>query len=450
MDILIQWAQLILALLILVGLHEAGHMLSAKFFGMRVEKFSIGFSPTIFSFKWRETEYAFGAIPFGGFVKISGMIDESLDIESMKAEPKAWEFRSKPAWQRLIVMLGGIIVNVITGVMIFIALTYFNGERVIPMSEVNKTGIVACKMAQEIGFKTGDKIVKVNGNAVASFSEVLSMDVLMNDNPTYTVDRAGAILEIKLPKGFINKLAANSRKKDKEEFIDLMIPFQVDSVMPKTGALIGGLKKGDKIIDVAANKVAYFHELKDVLKQNKGKKVSIKVDRAGEIQDLSIQISKEGTIGFRPKILLKDSVVYLSFLNSIVSGFEKSFGLIVNQNKAFAKIFAGDIDARNSVGSVFSIANMFPPFWDLSIFLTLAATLSMILAFMNLLPIPALDGGHVIFLLWEMITGKKPGDKFLETAQKIGMIMLLSLMVFALSNDVMNFEWVKALFGIKD
>jgi regulator of sigma E protease len=448
--ILIQWSQLILALLILVGLHEAGHMISAKLFGMRVEKFSIGFSPTIWSFKKGETEYALGAIPFGGFVKISGMVDESLDVESLKAAPQPWEFRSKPAWQRLIVMLGGIIVNVITGVLIFILITYFNGQKITPMSEVNKNGIVAYGLGNEVGFKTGDKILKVNDRAILQFSEIMSMDVLLEDNPHYTIEREGKVIDIKLPQNFINKLAKNSKKKDPEQFIDQAIPFEVKGLEKGGGAEKAGIKDGDRIIDVAANKISFFHELQAVLKQNKNKEVAVKVDRNGEIQDLQVKINKEGRMGIGIKSTLKDSVIYFSFGESVVKGFKEAFGFIFMQNKVFGKIFSGEIDARNSVGSIFSIANMFPPFWNTSFFFMLTATLSMILAFMNFLPIPALDGGHVMFLLWEMITGKKPGDKFLETAQKIGMVLLLSLMLFALSNDVMNFNWVKDLFGIKD
>ena len=450
MDILVQWSQLILALLILVGLHEAGHMISAKLFGMRVEKFSIGFSPTLFKFKKGETEYALGAIPFGGFVKISGMIDESLDVESMKAEPQAWEFRSKPAWQRLIVMLGGIIVNVILGVIIFILITFINGQRIIPMSEVNKYGIVAYEMGKEIGLETGDKILKVNGKEISQFSDAVGMDVLLADGAYYTVDRNGKLLDIKIPAGFVDKLAKNSRKKDRQQFIDQALPFQVDSVLNGTGAFKGGLKKGDKIIDVAANKITYFHELQEVLKKYKQKEVPVKVDRAGQIEDLQVKIDKDGKIGFMPKITLKDSVIYPSFGESVVKGSSEAFLLVFYQAKAFGKIFSGEIDARNSVGSVFSIAGQYSTTWNWPAFWMMTGMLSMVLAFMNLLPIPALDGGHVMFLMWEMITGKKPGDKFLENAQKIGMVLLLSLMLFALTNDIMNFEWVKALFGIKE
>jgi regulator of sigma E protease len=450
MDVLVQWAQLILALLILVGLHEAGHMLSAKFFGMRVEKFSIGFSPTIWSFKKNDTEYALGAIPFGGFVKISGMIDESLDVESMKAEPQPWEFRSKPAWQRLIVMLGGIIVNVFTGVVIFIMITYFNGQRVVPMTEVNKYGIVAYEMGKEIGLQTGDKILKVNGKPISLFSDAVGMDILLEDGAYYTIDRNGKPLDIKIPANFVDKLAKNSRKKDRQMFIDYAVPFKVDSVITGTGAFRGGLKKGDKIIDIAASKITYFHELQNVLKTHKDKFVAVKVDRDGTIEDLQVKIDKDGKIGFMPKITLKDSIVYSSFGSSMVTGTKEAFSLVFFQAKAFGKIFSGEIDARNSVGSVFSIAGQYPSTWNWPAFWLMTGMLSMVLAFMNLLPIPALDGGHVMFLSWEIISGKKPSDKFLETAQKIGMILLLSLMVFALTNDIMNFEWVKALFGITD
>jgi len=445
---MIQALQLILSLGILVALHEFGHFAAARIFKIRVERFYLFFDflfplPNVLNFAlWKkkigDTEYGLGWFPMGGYVKIAGMVDESMDLEQMAQEPQPWEFRSKPAWQRLIVMLGGIIVNIILGVFIFINLTFFMGKRVLPMSEINKTGIVAYELGELIGLKTGDKILALNGEPVIEYSDVLDMNKVLDDNSYYTVERNGAKKKVYIPSDFADILAENSRKDEPARFIDHPWPFAVDSVLPNMNAEKAGLKKGDKIIDVAANKISYFHELQNVLKINKGKKVSIKVDRNGEIKDLQAQIDKNGKIGFAPKSLLKDSAIYLSYSESMVVGTKEAFGIVFMQAKGISKIFSGQINPKNSVGSVVSIAKQFPTEWSWPAFWMLTGLLSMALAFMNFLPIPALDGGHVVFLLYEMITGRKPSDKFLEGAQKVGTVLLLTLMVYALSNDITN------------
>lgn len=433
-------AQLILGLSILVGLHELGHLLAAKYFGMRVEQFSIGFPPKIFGVKYGETEYSIGAIPLGGYVKITGMVDESLDTEHLNQEPQPHEFRAKPAWQRLIVMMGGIIVNVILGIIVFIALTFSYGDNYIPMEEVNKFGIVAYELGEEIGFKTGDKIIAVNGVAVEKFEDAISSEVMMGDNSYYTVDRNGEQLDIPIPPGFIEKL---SNKEAAGNFITPALPFEVGKVSKGTGAEAGGLQEGDRIISVAGEKVTFFHELRPILENYKEQTVSVVVNRggvegtSGEEVNLEIAINENGEMGFYPNSLIASEKIDYSFGESVTEGTATAFELTILNIKGIGKVFSGEVSTKSLKGPM-GIAQIFGGTWDWYRFWFLTGMLSMWLAFLNFLPIPALDGGHVAFLSYEIISGRKPSDKFLETAQKIGMVILLALMVFVIFNDVFN------------
>ena len=433
MEVLIMAGQLILGLSTLVGLHEGGHMIAAKLFGMRVEKFFIGFPPKLFGFQKGETEYAIGAIPLGGFVKISGMIDESMDTEAMNKEPQPYEFRSKPAWQRLIVMLGGIIVNVIVGIFIFIVIAYKEGDQFLSREEVNKYGISAGPVAQEIGLKTGDKIVKVNGKSYKNFNDVISSDVFLESNSSYTVERAGKEIDIDIPNNLIEKL---SDPEQKGNFIRPLEPFIVGEIAPGTGASKGGLKEGDEITSINGVNVHFFSELQDNLQKLKGKTVPLTVKRAGVETPLSIAVSEEGKIGFSPKSLLKFSVVEYSLGQAIAVGTDDAFTTVYNNIKGFKKIFRGEVSASKALSGPIGIARMFGGVWDWSRFWYLTGLLSMFLAFTNALPIPALDGGHAVMLTYEIVSGRKPSDKFLENAQKVGMVLLLGLMAFAIFNDV--------------
>jgi len=423
--------QLLLALSILVGVHELGHMLSAKYFGMRVEKYSIGFPPKVFGFKKGETEYSLGAIPLGGFVKISGMIDESLDTDALSKPAEPWEFRAKPAWQRLIVMLGGITVNIVVGVVIFIALTYFYGEEYVSADEVNKRGIVARDLGKEIGLKTGDKILKVNGKSYSRFPEVMSPDVLLSDNSYYTVERDGKTFDIQIPKDLLGKL---SRKKG--DFIEPIFPFEVGRVVGGSNAEKAGLKKGDKIVGVDNTPIEYFHQIQQALAEHKGKTVALKVKRGDETLLLNANVDDKGKIGFAPLDLLPSQTQYFSLGEAVVEGTTEAFSIITNTIRGFGKIFKREVSPSDSLSGPIGIMQEFGGQWIWHKFWLLTGMLSMVLAFMNILPIPALDGGHVLFLSYEMISGRKPSDKFLEIAQKIGMVILLSLMIFAFGNDI--------------
>jgi regulator of sigma E protease len=434
MDTLIMVAQLILGLSILVGLHELGHLLTAKMFGMRVEKFSIGFPPKIIGFKWGETEYSIGAIPLGGFVKISGMVDESMDTEQLSSEPQPWEFRSKPAWQRLIVMLGGIIVNVITGIIIFVVLVYQRGETYYSRDQVIQNGIVALEIGKQIGFQDGDKILDINGLPYESINELSGGEALLSSGGFYTVDRGGEIIKIEIPRGFINSFNSEQAM---SSFINIRVPFDVKEVSPNSSAEKIGLKAGDKIVGVNGSQIAYFNDLQSSLADLKGKEATLLVERNGETLEKSAQISEEGTIGIAVNPLLEPVVKKYGIAESITKGTQRAFGVVIVNAKALGKMFTGEVSAKNVSGPI-GMAKIYGNNWDWVKFWSITGLISMILAFMNLLPIPALDGGHVMFLLYEMVSGQAPSDKFLENAQKVGMVLLLALMVFAIGNDILK------------
>ncbi|MGB3464072.1 MAG: RIP metalloprotease RseP [Cyclobacteriaceae bacterium] len=432
MSAIIMAGQLLLALSILVGLHEAGHLLAAKMFGMKVEKFSIGFPPKIWGFQYGETEYSIGAIPLGGFVKISGMIDESLDTKQLSAEPEPWEFRAKPAWQRLIVMLGGIIVNVITGIFIFVTLTFVYGENYVSKEELNKDGIVSYSLGTEMGFQTGDKIIKVNGQDFRGFNEAVSPDVILSDNGYYTVQRDGELIDLKIPDNFLDKYTER-----KAEFIDYRQRFEVGEISKEKGnAFKAGLKEGDKIEQVNGKDVEFFDEFSEILGDNRGKEVDLTILRDGEKENLAIVVNENGVLGFTIKSLITKSHEDFSFGESISRGTKRAFDVVWVNVKAFKKMFTGQVSASKSLSGPIGIARIFGDNFSWIKFWTITGLLSMVLAFMNLLPIPALDGGHVVFLIYEIVSGRKPSEKFMENAQKVGMVLLLGLMVFAFGNDI--------------
>jgi regulator of sigma E protease len=433
MDTLVMVGQLLLGLSILVGLHELGHLLTAKMFGMKVEKFSIGFPPKIVGFKWGETEYSIGAIPLGGFVKISGMVDESMDTEQLSAEPQPWEFRAKPAWQRLIVMLGGIIVNVITGILIFVFLVYDRGETYYSRDQVIQHGIAAYDIAEQIGLRDGDKILDINGAPYESLNDLSSGDALLS-NGYYTVDRNGEILKIEIPKGFINSF---SNEESMSNFINIRYPFEVFNTAPDGPAAEIGLEQGDKIVAINDQKIEYFNELQDALAAVPNQTVDMVVQRGDQNLNKTVDVREDGTIGIAINPLLEPVRKKYSFLEAIPQGTERAFSVVAVNARAMGKMFTGEVSAKNVSGPI-GMAQIYGDTWDWVKFWTITGLISMILAFMNLLPIPALDGGHVTFLLYEMISGRAPSDKFLENAQKVGMVLLLALMVFAIGNDILK------------
>lgn len=426
--------QLLLGLSILVGLHELGHLLTAKLFGMRVEKFSIGFPPKIAGFQWGETEYSIGAIPLGGFVKISGMVDESMDTAQMASEPQPWEFRSKPAWQRLIVMLGGIIVNVITGIVIFVVLVWNNGETYFSRDQVIQNGIVAYEYGESIGLKTGDKILDINGEPYNSINDLTSGSALLSENGYYTVDRNGEILQIEIPRGFINTF---NSEESFNKFVAIRFPFEVGAVDKGSGAEQAGIEAGDRILAVNNMPVTYFDQMQSALLELKNQPAQIVRQRDAQIDTLTIPVTNEARIGIAINPLIEPVRREYGFGEAVSKGTARAFGVVIVNAKALGKMFTGDVSPKN-VSSFVGMAKMYGPIWDWVKFWSLTGLISMILAFMNLLPIPALDGGHVMFLLYEMVSGRAPSDKFLENAQKVGMVILLALMVFAIGNDILK------------
>ncbi|MFY0606216.1 MAG: RIP metalloprotease RseP [Cyclobacteriaceae bacterium] len=431
MEGLIMTGQLLLGLSILVGLHELGHLLAAKAFGMRVEKYSIGFPPKIWGKQFGETEYSIGAIPLGGFVKISGMIDESLDTSTLSEEPEPWEFRAKPAWQRLIVMLGGIIVNVITGVIIFIVLTYSNGDDYLTKEELNKNGIVAYDLGEQLGLKTGDKILNINGQDYETFSDLRSPDVLLGTDGFYTIERNGEKITIPIPNDFIDKFSDK-----KAAFFSPRSTFTIRKVAEGSNAEAGGLMEGDRIIAVNGNKLTFYDELRPILESVAGGTISATILRDGQNLELNFDVTEEGTIGFYPSLELNYAHKDFTLGEAIPKGTAEAFNVVFYNAKAFGKMFSGDVSPSKSLSGPIGIAQFFGGVWDWANFWRITGLISMVLAFMNLLPIPALDGGHVVFLTWEIVTGRKPSDKFLENAQKVGMVLLLGLMSYAIFNDV--------------
>lgn len=447
-DWMIMLVQLLLSLSFLVAVHEMGHLLAAKYFGMRVEQFSIGFPPKIWSFKKGETEYAISAIPLGGYVKISGMIDESLDTEAMKLPPQPWEFRAKPAWQRLIVMLGGIFVNVVVGVMIFIGITYAFGETYILKDEINNNGgFQIGPVGESIGLKTGDKIVKINGKEFKYLQDIVDPETLLSTNGTYTVERDGQLIDIAIPADFIQKF---NKRTSAGNFLWLRVQPIVLEIMEGSIADKVGLQKGDKLVEVNGVPVQYKDEVdkqvqalvKDSL-SSKSDSISFKVLRGTETLSFREYFKGKSAIGFyagpTQEFLDKaEQKITYGFFESIPKGTTRAFSTLGFQVKAFGRMITGALSPKESLSGPIGIMQAFGSEWDWSRFWSLTGVLSLVLAFMNLLPIPALDGGHVMFLSYEIISRRKPSDKFLEMAQKVGMVLILALMVFVFANDIIK------------
>jgi len=436
MTVLIMISQLILGLSLLVFLHELGHFMAARAFGIRVEKFYIFFDAwgfKLFSFKLGDTEYGIGWLPLGGYVKIAGMVDESMDTGQLNAAPEPWEFRTKPAWQRLIVMLGGVTVNAILGVIIFAGMLMYWGEKYIP-NEALKYGIVASPVAQEIGLRNGDKFVAINGKPVTRFDEIVSSNVLLGNDVVLQVDRNGSTEEIVIPRDFTARLL----EEDKSLFVRPRLPFTVGEVSKGMPAHEAGLTEGDRILSVGTEPIVYFNELQDALLKNAGKKTELSIGRGTDTLLLTATITEAGTLGFFPVTEeLVTGYTQYSFLESIPAGAIMAWKVITDNLKGFGKIFSGDIPVEKSLGGPIAIAKkMYGGEWDWYRFWMTTGLLSMILAFMNLLPIPALDGGHVVFLLFEMVLRRPLPDKVLVVAQYVGMVILISLMVFAFGNDI--------------
>ena len=428
--------QFILAFSILVVLHELGHFLPAKWFGCRVEKFFLFFNPgfSLFKKKIGETEYGVGWVPLGGYVKISGMVDESMDKEQMKLPPQPWEFRSKPAWQRLIIMLGGVIVNFILALIIFAGILFVWGEERLPAKNLSY-GLAADSLATSVGLQDGDMIKSVNGEPVV-YLNTLPKSLMLTEALTLTINRNGRDTTIKLPEGTISKLTKNQRS----NFVSPRVPVIVDSVGESAKVLEGELKKGDQLIGMNGQPFMFYDEFDVIKKENTGKDVQLSILRNNDTAYAKVKINEDGTVGFiarNPGEILGTEKIEYTFLESIPAGAKFGVDRLKDYMEGIRLLFVSEEHkVQDNLGSVVSIGKMFGGYWDWQRFWTMTALFSIILAFMNILPIPALDGGHALFTLYEMITGRKPSDKFMEYAQMVGMVLLLGLMAYALGLDI--------------
>lgn len=435
--ILVKAGQFILSFSILIVLHEFGHYITAKWFGCRVEKFYLFFNPwfSLFKKKKGETEYGIGWIPLGGYVKISGMIDESMDKEAMKKPPEPYEFRSKPAWQRLIIMLGGVTVNVILAIIIFIFILWVWGDKYVPVSNL-KYGVYADSLGKKIGIMDGDRIIAVGGKPVEKTGTV-GTEIIMNEPKSITIDRSGQHIEIEIPKGFVRQLNKNKLG----GFTYVRMPYIVDSVLKEAKIQGGEIKKGDRLIAYGAKKVEYNTDL--INYGDKFKDTTIQASYLRNEKDtinVSIYMDKKQRtfIQYRSMFdVLGSKHITYSFLESIPAGWNRCWETLAKYVKNLKQLFtSSEIRVQDSLGSVFSIGGAYPGEWNWQGFWTLTAVFSIILAFMNVLPIPALDGGHALFTFYEMVTGHKPSDKFMEYSQMVGMVLLLGLMAYAMGLDI--------------
>jgi regulator of sigma E protease len=444
-------AQLLLSLSILVILHEFGHYITAKWFKCRVEKFYLFFDPwfSIFKKKIGDTVYGIGWLPLGGYVKISGMVDESMDKEALKLPPQEWEFRSKPAWQRLIIMLGGVTVNILLAFVIYAAILMVWGEKKIPASSLKYGISFNDSLFNDLGFKNGDKVLAVDGNPVVEYTDILRNVLVVNK--TVTVERDGKEKILNMPVNLIGKLV-EKKKMTEGPLISPRVPVIVAEIGDTSVAYKAGLRAGDFILSVDSVATQFYDEFADVMKKQKmGDTVNLTVKRNDNIIHLTTTLITGGKIGFnKPNSpeqfdslgIYKYELKKYGFFAALPAGVKRAGKELQFYIDQFKKILSPETGAYKGVGGFKAMGSVFSGTeWDWEHFWTITAFFSIILAFMNLLPIPALDGGHVLFTLGEMITGRKPSEKFLEYAQIVGMVILLALMLYANGNDW--FGWGK-------
>jgi regulator of sigma E protease len=428
-------AQFILSFSIIVVLHELGHFIPARLFGARVEKFYLFFNPgfSLWKKKIGDTEYGLGWIPFGGYVKISGMIDESMDKEQMNKAPESYELRSKPAYQRLIVMLGGVIVNVILAIVIFIGIAWFWGDDFLPAKNLSY-GIHPTEISKKMGLQDGDIIVALDQKELKDFFE-LESKIVLEDPKTIQVKRGDSVLSLPIPTTIAAEL---SNANNTTAFVVPLFPVIVDSIGKSAVMVEGSFQKNDTLLSINGESIQFQHEFIEVKKKYSDSLVTILAKRGMDTVKIRTLINNKAQLGLFVKLpmqLFKTEHQAYSFAEAIPTGIQRCFTTLDNYVTGIKQIFTGKVNPNDSLGSLISIGNTFPSQWDWERFWTLTAVFSIVLGFMNVLPIPALDGGHALFILFEMITGRKPSDKFMEYAQIAGMILMFGLMLYALGLD---------------
>lgn len=438
---MVQVILFLLSLSLLIILHEMGHFLPAKWFKTRVEKFYLffDFAPfnSLFKFKKGDTEYGIGWLPLGGYVKISGMVDESMDTEALKAPPQPWEFRSKPAWQRLIIMIGGVTVNFILGFLIFGLMLWFYGEPYIPVSELkNGTQVDSVLMTQ--GIRNGDIIMQVGNRPLDRLDPgTFVKEVALNNADKVVVRREGRDTTLALAPGFGKILTSGAVQK--KALLLPRIPFEVEEVQAGTPAASAKLQPGDRIVSIDGQPTPFFEDFLYWANKKRGQAIKLGIARNGqEAMETDLTLTTSGTIGVKRQMkkFYKTERQFYPIAEALPKGVQKGMEFLNDQLKAFGQMFRGKISAKDNLGSLISIGSMYPAGWDWESFWGITAMLSIILAFMNLLPIPALDGGYVVFLLWEVFTGRRVSDQFMERSVTVGFFLLLGLMIFAFGLDI--------------
>ncbi len=434
MDILIKAIQFFLCFTILIGIHEFGHYIAARIFKIRVEKFYIFFDPWFSLFKWRkgETEYGVGWLPLGGYVKIAGMIDESMDKEQMAQPAKEDEFRSKPAWQRLIVMVAGVTMNILLAIVIYIGISYTWGDTYFPNSEA-RWGYSFNDAAEGLGFRDGDKLISIDGEPIDNIAEFIPSLLITDADRTVRVNRMGQDIDIALS---LSDLVEMRQAGGYVNFFNPIMPFFIDEAVSQQAA--AQLKQGDQIIGVNHERMIDFNEYGAVLAEYKGEEVTLSVRRNSHIFEAIVPINEEGQIGVIPAQQFSLSTKEYTLLEAIPAGFTKAGDMISSYWGQLKLMVKPETKLYKEVGGFIAIANIFGSDWNWMEFWLKTALLSVMLAIMNILPIPGLDGGHSLFTIWEIVTGRKPGDKFLEVVQTIGMVLLIGLLIYANGNDIIR------------
>lgn len=444
MEILIQAAQLILSLSLLILLHEMGHFFPAKWFNTRVEKFYLFFDPyfALFKVKRGDTEYGLGWLPLGGYVKISGMMDESMDKDALAEAPKPWEFRAKPAWQRLIILSGGVIVNFILGFLIYSMVLFTWGSSQIPNDQLTDGVWVSDSLVQSIGFQTGDKIISINGEKPVYFSDISVSLLVESADATVVIERDGQQQDVAIPKDFIGQLIDGNRTK--RPLFSPRMATVIAKLEPGYHAEEAGLMKKDQLVGINGQATPYYDQVSTILEENKSGSVELAIIRDGAPMTITSAVDSAGKLGFNlaaPDDLMKLGLMPVereeyTFLQSFPAGLNLAIEKLDFYIQQVKLIFTPGTGAYKGVGGFAAIGGLFPPEWSWEAFWNITAFLSLMLGFMNILPIPALDGGHVMFVLYEMVVGRKAPEKFMEYAQIGGFVLLLTLILVVNGNDI--------------